>query len=71
MASRDDGAAKKGKRKVKNEYGEELDTGKPKKIPRTLAEKDAQRRLIVVLENASLETIKVKGQTLASGAIQG
>ncbi len=52
-------ASKQDKRKVRNEYEEEVDTGKPKKIPRTLAEKDAQRRLIVVLENASLETIKV------------
>ena len=49
----------KGKRKVRNEYEEELDLGKPKKIPRTLVEKDTQKRLIVVLENASLETIKV------------
>ncbi len=47
------------KRKLKNEYENEIDDFKPKKIPRTLAEKDAQKRLIVVLENASLETIKV------------
>ena len=60
MASREEDTDKKGKRKVRNEYAEELDTGKPKKIPRTLAEKDTQRRLIVVLENASLETIKVR-----------
>lgn len=53
-----------GKRKVRNEYEAELDTGKPKKIPRTLAEKDTQKRLIVVLENASLETIKVNGESL-------
>ena len=52
---------KKGKRKrVKNDYEAELDTSKPKKIPRTLAEKDGEKRLIVVLENASLETIKVQ-----------
>ena len=59
MASREEEQSEKGKRKVRNEYGEEVDTGKPKKIPRTLAEKDTQRRLIVVLENASLETTKV------------
>lgn len=49
----------KGKRKVRNDYEGELDSHKPKKIPRTLAEKDTQKRLIVVLEKASLETIKV------------
>ena len=52
-------ASTKGKRKIKNEYENEIDISRPKKIPRTLAEKDAQKRLIVVLENASLETIKV------------
>ena len=51
-----------GMRKVRNDYGTELDTGKPKKIPRILTEKDTQKRLIVVLENASLETVKVKGK---------
>ena len=29
------------------------------KLPRTLAEKDLEKRLILILENASLETIKV------------
>lgn len=51
-------ASKKEKR-VRNEYEEE-EGGRPKKIPRTLAEKDSQKRLILVLENASLETIKVQ-----------
>ena len=49
-----------GKRKVANEYESELDISRPNKIPRTLSEKDKQKRLIVVLENASLETIKVE-----------
>jgi len=49
---------KKKKRKV-NQYDSELDSHKPQKIPRTLAEKDSQKRLIVILEKASLETIKV------------
>jgi len=48
----------RGAKRVQNEYEEE-DLGRPKKIPRTLEEKDSQKRLIVVLENASLETIKV------------
>ena len=50
---------KKRKRKQRTEYEAELESQKPKKIPRTLAEKDAEKRLIVVLENSSLETIKV------------
>ena len=56
MASK---GGKKGKRRKRDEYEAELESQKPKKIPRTLAEKDAEKRLIVVLENASLETIKV------------
>lgn len=51
-------ASKKKEKRVRNEYEEE-EGGRPKKIPRTLAEKDSQKRLILVLENASLETIKV------------
>lgn len=47
-------------KRVRNEYEEEEEGGRPKKIPRTLAEKDSQKRLILVLENASLETIKVQ-----------
>ena len=47
----------KGKR-IRSEY-EDDDSGKPKKLPRTLAEKDLEKRLILILENASLETIKV------------
>jgi hypothetical protein len=31
----------------------------PPKLPKTLAEKDTAKRLIVILENASLETVKV------------
>ena len=41
------------------EKQEEVEERKPQKIPRTLAEKDRLKRLIVILENASLETIKV------------
>ena len=32
---------------------------RPRKIPKTLKEKDSGKRLIVVLEKASLETVKV------------
>ena len=32
---------------------------RPRKIPKTLKEKDSGKRLIVILENASLETVKV------------
>jgi len=32
---------------------------RPRKVPKTLKEKDSGKRLIVVLENASLETVKV------------
>lgn len=45
-------------KRVRNDYEEE-EEGKPKKIPRTLAEKTKAKRLIVILENASLETVKV------------
>lgn len=54
----------KGKRKIRNEYETEADAHKPRKIPRTLSEKDTQKRLIVVLENASLEAIKVYGHVI-------
>lgn len=47
-------------KRVRNDYEEE-ESVRPKKIPRTLAEKDSGKRLIVILENASLETIKVLG----------
>ena len=54
------GEGKKGKkRKVRNDYEAEVDEHKPQKIPRTLAEKDSHKRLIVVLEKSSLETVKV------------
>ena len=32
---------------------------RPHKIPKTLKEKDSGKRLIVILEKASLETVKV------------
>lgn len=38
---------------------EESEFERPRKIPRTLQEKDNGKRLIVILENASLETVKV------------
>ena len=37
---------------------------RPRKVPRTLKEKDSGKRLIVILENASLEAVKV-GENLA------
>ena len=46
------------RKQVQNEYEAEEDP-KPRKIPKTLAEKDSEKRLIVILENASLETVKV------------
>ena len=59
-----------GSKKVQNEYEEE-DLGRPKKIPRTLEEKDSQKRLIIVLENASLETIKVNYSILVPNSMPG
>lgn len=38
---------------------EEDDYEKPRKIPRTLKEKDSGKRLIVVIEKASIEAVKV------------
>ena len=32
---------------------------RPRKVPRTLKEKDSGKRLIVILEKASLEAVKV------------
>lgn len=46
-------------KRIRNDYEEE-EEGRPHKIPRTLAEKTKDKRLIVVLENASLETVKVE-----------
>lgn len=46
-------------KRIRNDYEEEED-GRPRKIPRTLVEKTKDKRLIVVLENASLETVKVR-----------
>lgn len=37
----------------------EEESYRPPKLPRTMTEKDASKRLIVVLEGASLETVKV------------
>ena len=45
-------------KRVRNDYEEE-EEGKPNKIPRTLEEKTKGKRMIVILENASLETVKV------------
>lgn len=50
--------AQNGTKRVHNNY-EDDDEGKASKIPKTLAEKDSTKRLIIVLEKASLETVKV------------
>lgn len=55
-------SSKKKQKRVRNDYEEDLEPAKPKKVPKTLAEKDSERRLIVILENACLETIKVLGE---------
>ena len=47
------------RKRVHNDYEEEQEDGRPQKIPKTLAEKDTKKRLIVILENANLETVKV------------
>ena len=53
-------SSKKKQKRVRNDYEEDLGSAsKPKKIPKTLAEKDSEKRLIVILENACLETVKV------------
>ena len=52
-------ASKKKVKRVRNDYEDDPGISRPKKIPKTLVEKDSEKRLIVVLENASLETIKV------------
>ena len=51
------GKGSPGKR-VRNDYEEE-ERSQPAKIPRTLVERDREKRLVVILENASLETVKV------------
>jgi len=38
---------------------EESEDERPRKVPKLLKDKDSQPRLIVVLENSSLETVKV------------
>ncbi len=40
---------------------------RPRKIPKTLKEKDSGKRLIVVLEKASLETVKVDFRSHTTG----
>ena len=40
---------------------------RPRKVPRTLKEKDSGKRLIVILENASLEAVKVGENLTRSG----
>ena len=57
-------ASKKKQKRVHNDYEEDLGPPKPKKVPKTLAEKDSEKRLIVILENACLETIKVSTHAL-------
>ena len=52
-------ASKKKSKRVRNDYEDDPGISRPKKIPKTLVEKDSEKRLIVILENASLETIKV------------
>lgn len=59
-------SGRKTKRKLANEYESVFDSHKPQKIPRTLAEKDKQKRLVVILEKASLETIKVGKSVILS-----
>lgn len=46
-------------KRIRNDYEESGEEGRPQKIPKTLVEKDTQKRLIVILERANLETIKV------------
>ena len=38
----------------------EEDDSHPAKLPKTLQERETSKRLIVVLENASLESVKVQ-----------
>ena len=45
-------------KRLHNSYDDE-DSDRPRKIPKTLVEKDSQKRLIVILEKANLETCKV------------
>ena len=43
---------------------------RPRKIPKTLKEKDSGKRLIVILEKASLETVKVLTQIEKVGKLR-
>ena len=47
------------RKRLKNNYEEDEEKARPKKIPKTLVQKDSQKRLIVILERANLETVKV------------
>ena len=47
------------RKRVQNNYEEDEEDCRPKKVPKTLVEKDSQKRLIIILERANLETIKV------------
>jgi rRNA small subunit pseudouridine methyltransferase Nep1 len=47
------------RKRIHNNYSENEDSHKPQKIPKTLVEKDNQKRLIIILEKANLETIKI------------
>ena len=48
------------KKRLKNNYEEDDEQkARPKKIPKTLVQKDSEKRLIVILERANLETVKV------------
>ena len=47
------------RKRVQNNYEEDEEDSRPKKVPKTLVEKDSQKRLIIILERANLETIKV------------
>lgn len=51
-------SGKEAPKRLHNSY-DEVDDDRPRKIPKTLVEKDSQRRLIVILEKANLETVKV------------
>lgn len=55
----DQNGSKSSVKRVRNNYEEEEEDSRPKKIPKTLIEKITEKRLIIVLENASLESVKV------------
>ena len=53
-----------GKRATSHEDDAEAVSYQAPKIPRTLSDRDSARRLIVVLEGAALETVKVGGKSV-------